>query len=208
MGLLAGGLQLIFDPTRLSLNSFQTNLAVDPFFSCPGGNFCLDDPPGTLTIVWGQFLGNLIAPKSGATLMATLEMTALQCCGSTTLDIIDYTDITGGWFDAGFQFMSAPAFRGASITITTPEGPVPLPAGVWLMMGAIGALAGLRRKPPRDFRYRRLPLKSVIVMDRSPRNFFWARCCEQPRFDPSAVRKSERGTPGVAMRHADNHANG
>ena len=140
-GLLAGGLQLLYDSSLLSLSFGQFDLGVDPDLSCPGAGLCPVDPAGTVSIVWGQFLADLIPAGAGPTLMATLTATALAPDAGTALTAIDFSAFTGGWFGAGFVNIATPEFLGAAVEIN----PIPLPAAVWLMIGGLGALARFRR---------------------------------------------------------------
>ena len=143
-GLLAGGLQLLYDSSLLSIEFIQFDLGVDPDLSCPGAGLCPVDPAGTISIVWGQFLADLIPAGAGPTLMATLQAVALPGilgAGGTDLTLLDFSAFTGGWFGAGFVTIATPEFLGTTIM----SNPIPLPAAVWLMIGGLGALARFRR---------------------------------------------------------------
>lgn len=144
-GFIAGGVQILYDPGLIQIDNFSFALAVDPGFSCPGATLCPADPPGILSLVWGEFLNDLIDPDVGPTLMGTVTATAVGPSGRgndnvAVLDLADFSAFTGGWFGAGFVEIAAPELNGTSIQI------VPLPAAVWFMIGGLGALAGLRRK--------------------------------------------------------------
>ena len=140
-GFQAGGLQLLYDAALISIQNFQFNLNVASALSCPGANLCPVDPAGEFSIVWGEFLTDLIPAGAGPTLMATLTATALAPTAGTALVAIDFSAFTGGWFGAGFVTIATPEFLGAAVEIN----PIPLPAAVWLMIGGVGALAGFRR---------------------------------------------------------------
>ena len=75
-GLLAGGIQVFYDANLATVDNFEFALGVDPDLSCPGAGLCPVDDPGTLSIVWGQFLADLIPVDAGPTLMGTITMTA------------------------------------------------------------------------------------------------------------------------------------
>ncbi len=133
-GLLAGGVQILYDPGVFSFVSYTTSLDVDTDLSCPGAALCPIDPPGVFSIVWGQFLVDLIPLNSGPTLMGTLTFAALAP-GPATIDIVDFSNFTGGWFGAGFVSIPTPELIGLGI---------PLPGALWLLMSGLVALGGIR----------------------------------------------------------------
>lgn len=151
-GLIAGGLQLLYDPSVVSLLDFQFGpdlaAAPDPGLSCPGAALCPVDAPGTASIVWGQFLSDLLPVDSTGAVIGVLTMRAADLRGtgaSIDLALQDFSSFTGGWFGSGFSDLGGPPdFNGLSIVVDTAV--VPLPAAAWLMIGGLGALFGFRRK--------------------------------------------------------------
>lgn len=144
-GLLAGGVQILYDPANYSFAGYSTGLGVDPGLSCPGAGLCPVDPPGVISLVWGQFLIDLIPPGAGLTVMGIMTFNALQ--SGTVEDplppvfgIADFSDFTGGWFGAGFVTIATPELIGLNI---------PIPATIWLMFGALASLGALTQSPVR-----------------------------------------------------------
>lgn len=153
-GFIAGGVQLIYDPSEVQFVSFDFGpdlaAAPDPDLSCPGAALCPVDPPGTFSIVWGQFLSDLLAPGADGAVMGVLTMRAVDLgtrgtSSSIDLGLNDFTAFTGGWFGSGFVDLGGPPdLNGLSIPVNTAV--VPLPAAAWLMIGGLGALFGFRRR--------------------------------------------------------------
>lgn len=151
-GFIAGGVQLNYDASLLTVDSFEFGAGLvgtpDPDLSCPGAALCPVDAPGTFSIVWGQFLSDLLPAGATDAVMATLTMSLASSRGtpsSTSLTLSDFSTFAGGWFGSGFSDLGGPpAFNGLTIDIETAV--IPLPAAAWLMIGGLGALFGFRRK--------------------------------------------------------------
>ncbi|MDH3588132.1 MAG: VPLPA-CTERM sorting domain-containing protein [Gammaproteobacteria bacterium] len=140
-GLIAGGINLFWDPALVQLNSINLKLNTVADFSCPGSVNCPPNTANSAVIVWGQFLTDLIAPTDvPPTLMANLSFTA-TAPGLAVFDMVTNGALTGGWFGAGFTPIDDPTFGLHTMGIN-----IPLPAAVWFMIAGLASLAGFRRK--------------------------------------------------------------
>jgi len=135
-GLQSGAIRVDFDRTLLTYNSFT--LASGLIFFSPlavttNGN------AQTLT------LGFQNAPDAGP--VGTFSFTATGPVGSlATLGLVDADDLFGSFVNKAVSDKPyVPTFTGTQVSISA----VPLPAGIWLLGTAVGALAARRRLKPR-----------------------------------------------------------
>ncbi len=140
-GLIAGGITLFWQPAFLQLNTVELTLPVMPDFGCPGASICPPATANSVVIVWAGIHANLIEPDDPApTLMATLNYTATDTVTQDLLFLFGMqsnTQLTGGWFGADFRNIDSPSFGNFA---------VPLPAGIWLLLGGLATLPGVRRQ--------------------------------------------------------------
>ena len=141
-GLIAGGITFFWADALVQLDYVQLELGTIPWchWVCPAVT------SNSVAIAWGEFLVNLIDPGvPPPTLMATLGFTAVDAAASEALAFFfmeNNSDLTSGWWGAGFSPIDVPSFGTFSMEISD----VPLPAAVWFMIGGLGALLGFRRK--------------------------------------------------------------
>ncbi|MEO7387457.1 MAG: VPLPA-CTERM sorting domain-containing protein [Gammaproteobacteria bacterium] len=131
-GLYGGQIVVDFNQTLLNYGGFALAGNVE-FFESPvvatNGN--------TQTVSFGFDK----APDSGT--VGTFTFTAIGAPGSlATLGLVDVDDFSGSFASYVPTYQRIyPAFTGTQVTISA----VPLPAGVWLLGTAVGALAARRR---------------------------------------------------------------
>jgi hypothetical protein len=129
-GLYGGEVIVDFDTTLLTYGSFTLASGLT-FFSSPvvatNGN--------TQTVT----LGFENAPDTGT--VGTFSFTAIGTVGSlATIGLVDADDFSGSFASYVPTYQRFyPTFTGAQVNV------VPLPAGIWLLGTAVGALAARRR---------------------------------------------------------------
>ncbi len=138
---LGGGFDVFFDPSVLSFVSHTYNLGL--------GDSSFRRTPDILSgeingLSFGDF-GGLTGPALVVTLVfdtlsAASTLVSLNVNGA---DGPDGAGEPGGFYSAVSPYgPQAVSFTGAAVNIT----PVPLPAAGWLMLGGLGALAGVARR--------------------------------------------------------------
>jgi len=134
-GLHSGAVRVDFDKTLLTYNGFS--LANGLIFFAP---VAVTTSGNTQTVT----LGFQNAPDTGT--VGTFSFRATGPVGSlATLGLADADDMFGSFVNkARTDVPYTPAFAGAQVNISA----VPLPAGIWLLGTAIGALAARRRFRP------------------------------------------------------------
>ena len=140
---LGGGFDIVFRADQLSVVSFTYADIGDPAFQ-----FTPVASPGALTgISFGELFGCPgpdCAPDGGNFLIGTLDLLVdpLASQGIAFINGPTNSDPAPGPFASGVTFgEQAVDFKGATLAIKV----VPIPAAVWLMFGALAALAGLGR---------------------------------------------------------------
>lgn len=131
-GLHSGAVTVNFDKTLLTYNSFTLAgglIYFSPLTVTTSGN--------TQTIA----LGFQNAPDNGS--VGTFSFQAIGPVGSVaTLGLADADDMFGSFVNKAVSDTPyTPAFVGTQVSISA----VPLPAGIWLLGTAVGALAARRR---------------------------------------------------------------
>lgn len=131
-GITGGGFDLDFNPDVLELGLVTINTTIFNFGSKAGTT---DNDLGELRdLGFGNFFGD----SSVSFLIATLDFTATGA-GVSALDL------TPGPFnmvdELGTTINDSATFVGGSVTVTA----IPLPAAVWLLLGAVGLLGATRR---------------------------------------------------------------
>jgi hypothetical protein len=131
-GLHSGSIRVDFDKTLLAYDSFS--LANGLIFFAP---VAVTTSGNTRTVT----LGFQNAPDTGT--VGTFSFRAIGPVGSlATLGLADADDLFGSFVNkARSDVPYVPAFAGTQVNISA----VPLPAGIWLLGTAIGALAVRRR---------------------------------------------------------------
>lgn len=135
-GLHSGAISVDFNSTLLTYNGFT--LANGLIFFSP----LAVTTNGTAQTVT---LGFQNAPDAGT--VGTFSFTATGPAGSlATLGLVDADDLFGSFVNKAVSDQPyVPTFTGTQVSIS----PVPLPAGIWLLGTAVGALAARRRLKPR-----------------------------------------------------------
>lgn len=133
-GLYGGEIIVNFDTTLLTYGGFTLASGVS-FFSSP----VVATSGNTRTVTFG--FDN--APDAGT--VGTFSFTALGPVGSlATIGLIDADDFSGSFASYVPTYQRFyPDFVPAQVNV------VPLPAGIWLLGTAVGALAATRRRPRR-----------------------------------------------------------
>jgi hypothetical protein len=131
-GLHSGAISVDFNSTLLTYNGFT--LANGLIFFSP----LAVTTNGTAQTVT---LGFQNAPDAGT--VGTFSFTATGPAGSLpTLGLVDADDLFGSFVNKAVSDQPyVPTFTGTQVSIS----PVPLPAGIWLLGTAVGALAARRR---------------------------------------------------------------
>ena len=128
-----GGIDVEFDPTVVNAKSVTVNTALFEFFSAPG---VIDNTAGTITGI--QFV-TFKAVTPDEPLFATIVFDAVEV-GVSSLALSENIDLGG--FVAGGQKLDVTFDQDGSINVAV----IPLPAAFWLLLPALGFLAGWRRK--------------------------------------------------------------
>ncbi len=131
-GLHSGAIAVDFDSTLLAYNGFT--LASGLIYFSP---LAVTSSGNTQTIT----LGFQNAPDTGT--VGTFSFNAIGPVGSlATLGLVDGDDLFGSFVNKAVSDTPyTPAFVGTQVSISA----VPLPAGIWLLGTAVGALAARRR---------------------------------------------------------------
>jgi len=139
-----GGFTLTWDANSLHLDSTELQIQTELFNNGLGGNSVFITQ-GLLDVIR---VVSPTVPLSGNFNLTTLIFTAASPPGVTEISFI--APPASAWVDENNVELAPalqPNYVGASITITTPEGVVPVPSAVWLFgSGLIGLVGVARRK--------------------------------------------------------------
>ena len=138
-----GGFTLTWDANSLNLVSTELDIATELFNNGLGGN--------NVSIAQGK-LDVIRAVSPTVSLSGNFDITTLIFTAASPPGVTDISFVASqpAWVDENDVVLASalqPNYVGASITITTPEGIVPVPAAVWLFgSGLVGLIGVARRK--------------------------------------------------------------
>ncbi len=137
-----GSFTLTWNPSVLALGSSALEISTELFNNGLGGN-SISITQGQLDIVHAV---SPLVPLSG-----TFDIAHILFIAETPPSVTDinFSTIQPGWVDennVGLVPALQPNYVGATITVTTPEGTVPVPAAVWLFGSGLIGLVGLARR--------------------------------------------------------------
>ena len=138
-----GGFTLTWDANSLHLGSTELQIQTELFNNGLGGNSVFITQ-GLLDVIR---VVSPTLPLSGNFNFTTLFFTAVSPPRGTEISFIAQS--ASAWVDENNVELAPelqPNYVGASITITTPEGVVPVPAAVWLFGSGLIGIVGLARR--------------------------------------------------------------
>ncbi|MGE3846483.1 MAG: hypothetical protein AB7I01_06375 [Gammaproteobacteria bacterium] len=141
-GTIGGALSVSWDPALLTLTGYTVDFAGDRLFADANTNTALDAVGGTLG---NLSVLSLFGVESADFDVATLTFKGVSAgVSSLTLSLGQFeSGLDNPWFDADGLLPAEPTFGATSLAVR----PVPVPAALPLLAGALAALGGLRRRP-------------------------------------------------------------